>query len=155
MDNKRLFTRLRRAARSRKGVTLVEMICAVTILALVVVAVMGVLSLSRTTILKDNTQDAASAQAQEVMDVLMASLSDLPNASPADVEADLLALDAVYAPSTAGFAAKNGAKQYTFARTLPDAHGIYGYNIYVAVFYSGDSSVTLNSFVPYQGGTAP
>lgn len=141
--------------KSRKGITLVEMICSVAILAVVAVTALGAISLSRTSILKGNTEDAASAQAQQIMDVLMANLTALPDAGPDELPGDMDALGAVYSP-VRPFSYEKGERQYYFQKTPVDANGVYGYNLYVAVYYSGGSGcATLNSYIPYQGGNAP
>ncbi|MBE6831013.1 MAG: type II secretion system protein, partial [Ruminococcaceae bacterium] len=52
--------------RSRKGTTMVEVLAAVVILALVVTAVLSTIGFSQRTILSKSTESGAAAQAQEI-----------------------------------------------------------------------------------------
>ncbi len=70
------------AFRSRKGVSLVEEICAVCILAVGVFAAVSLISLSRVSVTSDSMKEAAAAQAQQLGDNLIAWLSQQPDYIP-------------------------------------------------------------------------
>ncbi len=70
--------------KSKRGISLVEEICAVFILAIGVFAVVVAIGMARTSVLSDSTQEAAAAQAQELADNLISELSQ-KSAVPADI----------------------------------------------------------------------
>lgn len=132
--------------RSKRGVSLVEEICAVLILVIGVITVVSAIGLSRTSVLSDNTQEGASARVQEISDSLIALLSK--NSTLPDVNT----------LQTSTGAADKGASENNFSYSadkprqficIPDTdpNGIIGYKIITRVYYNnGKNYVQMTAY---------
>ena len=133
--------------RSRKGSTLVEVVAAILILAVVVTAVLTGISFSQRTILSESTQGAAAAQAQNLADTLVSKLHGLSTAAPASVSVS----GAEYVePDKFPDVAKN--TQYTFYEVA--AGEIQGYRIKTAVYFTdgaGRKCIQMTAFAAKDG----
>jgi prepilin-type N-terminal cleavage/methylation domain-containing protein len=78
--------------KSKKGTTLVEVLAAVIILAIVAVAVLTSIGFSQTTIFSGSSEGDAAAQAQSIADAL---IPELNSKDPSAVKAETVG-DAVY-----------------------------------------------------------
>nr|WP_319487382.1 type II secretion system protein [uncultured Caproiciproducens sp.] len=145
MDNK-FFVKMR----SKKGTTMVEVLAAVLILALVVTAVLTTIGFSQRMILSNSSETAAAAQAQGIADALITKLQE---SGEATVKNETVL--------GAGFAAEEDFpdaskdKQFTFAH-VEDDKGIAGYKIKTAVYFtdgSGRKCVQMTAFAAEDGGT--
>lgn len=135
--------------KSRKGTTMLEVVAAVSILAIVVLAAVTAVNLSHSTVLSQGSSANAAAQAQSLADELITELhSKTPADAAAAVGADYVDWDAFPNSTLAA------GKQFT-AKSVTDANGIEGYKIRTAVFYtdsSGRKCVQMQAFSAKDGG---
>jgi len=145
--------------KSKKGTTLVEVIAAVAILAIVVLAVLTSIGFSQTTILSGSSEADAAAQAQNIADTLISSLHGKTNADPDAITNAMTATGAVYVASTT-FPNPAKGKQFTFtevsdsAGTADSTVAVKGYKIKVAVYYTdktGRKCVQMTAFAAEDG----
>jgi hypothetical protein len=146
----RIFHRLR----GRRGTTLVEVIAAVLILAIVVTAVLTGIGFSQRTILSQSSQGDAAAQAQDLADSLIARLhgaDDIP-----DTVGEAVRVDSDTFPD----AGLNHDEQYCITSVHDDIlsgddnEDVSGYRIKVAVAYrdsTGRKFVQLSAFAAKEG----
>ncbi len=137
--------------RSKKGTTMVEVLAAVVILALVVTAVLSTIGFSQRTILSKSTESGAAAQAQEIADALIKKL----HGADADSLKTVEVLGAKYVEN-ADFPDPSSPddKQFTFIPVEKDADGIEGYRIKAAVYFtdgSGRKCVQMTAFSAKDG----
>jgi len=129
---------------------MVEVIAAVAILAMVVLAVLTTISFSQTTILSGSSEGSAAAQAQNIADALIAGLHGKTDANIGTVGG------AIYVDSTSGtFPNPSIDKQYTATAATDTTTAISGYKITVAVYYTdktGRKCVQLTAFSAKDGG---
>lgn len=128
------------AFRSRKGVSLVEEICAVCILAVGVFAAVSLISLSRVSVTSDSMKEAAAAQAQQLGDNLIAWLSQQPDyAPPASVTVQNVGgVSAADVCSESALGTPNYDKQYCVTPKPGALDGqTEGYAIICRVYYNG------------------
>lgn len=125
--------------KSKKGVSLIEEICAVFILVIGVVAVISVIGLARTSVLGNSTEEAAAAKAQEISDALISALSrksTLPETTSLNhsVNASYMGdSENDFAPYSAG-----KERQFVCIPTDADSDGLCdGYRILSRVYYNG------------------
>lgn len=145
--------------RSKKGTSLVEVITAVAILAVVVTSVVAGISFSQRAVLSQGSQSGAAAEAQNLADQLIAKLHGLDESK----------LDTVSIPGAAKITGatfpdptSDHDSQYTISTvqddTLSEHSGdIVGYRIKVAVSYrdgGGRKFVQLTAFAA-KGGDSP
>lgn len=153
-------SRLYRKLRGKKGTTLVEVIAAVLILAIVVTAVLTGIGFSQRTVLAQGSQSDAAAKAQNLADQLIAKLH---GSSVTDF--NNLVSDAIYVNATATFpdltlTGSNCDRQYTITpvkgdpNLSSDSTKLTGYRIKVAVAYrdsGGRKFVQLTAFAAKDG----
>lgn len=133
--------------RSKKGSSLVEVLAAVLILAVVVTGVLTGIGLSQRVILSEGAQGTAAAQAQDLADRLIEKLHGVSSAAPGSITAD----GAVYVEPGA-FPDSSKGLQYTFEAVSVGAVG--GYRIQTAAYYtdsSGKKAVQLTAFAAKDG----
>lgn len=140
--------------RSKKGTTMVEVIAAVLILAIVVVGVLTTISFSQRTILSGSIQGKASAQAQTIADALIAEL----NSADALTVAAKNIVGAVYVDKNE-FPKQTIDKQFTIISVtdMYDTTKVEGYQIKTAVYFTdstGRKCVQMTAFAA-KGGAAP
>lgn len=149
MDSK-VFTKLRK----KKGSTLVEVIAAILILAIVVTAVMTGIGFSQRAILSQSSQSDAAAQAQNLADTLIASLHGKD-----ETEAGKVSVSGAVRVDSGVFPAQNLDKQYRVTPVHDDTLSgkntdISGYRIQVAVAYTdsgGKKWIQLSAFAAKDG----
>ena len=145
--------------RSRKGMTLVEVIAAVAILAVVVTSVVAGISFSQRAVLSQGSQSAAAAEAQNLADELISKLHGLDES-----KLDTVSISGAAEITGAAFPDVSSAQdlQYTVS-TVHDntlsgtGGGIDGYRIKVAAAYrdgGGRKFVQLTAFAA-KGGDSP
>lgn len=133
---------------SKKGASLVEEICAVMILVVAVAALAGGIGLSRGTISRGNTQDAAAAQAQDLADTLVAELSARTETASGDVLGD----DSVEYRQDRDFSKSAKEKQYFYEYVAGTGTRPAGYKITVRVPYGEGRAVTMTAYAADTGG---
>lgn len=74
--------------KSKRGMSLVELLCAIVIMAIVVSCTATGLAVSYRSIILNGEHDKASARAQEYCDVLMTAIQNTPSNEPGTVGAD-------------------------------------------------------------------
>lgn len=141
-------------AKTKKGVTLVELIAAIAILSMVVIGTVTAVVLAQQAMLGDNLQENASLQAQQIADALLEEMSGKSFANNADeavrYNPDLLN-GAVYVEAGAFPETKTvGKAQYTIREQSASAGKttVTGTAITVAVYYSDTKYVTIDAFAP-------
>lgn len=141
-------------AKTKKGVTLVELIAAIAILSMVVIGTVTAVVLAQQAMLGDNLQENASLQAQQIADALLEEMSGKSFANNADeavrYNPDLLN-GAVYVEAGAFPETKTvGGAQYTIREQSASAGmtSVTGTAITVAVYYSDTEYVTIDAFAP-------
>lgn len=149
--------------KEKRGSSLLEVIVAVALLAIVVVTVVGGIGLARQSVLDNNVKDDNTAAAQSVTDTLItyfASKND--GLTTVKVNADMSHLDSkllcVNNPSNSAVWDANNAKNKQFFYTWVNAdsltsNAVAGYKIEVRVYYdSGKKYSTFTAFAAYTGG---
>ncbi len=171
MKNK-IIAFLKKSNKSKKGITLVEVLVALAITSIVVAGVTSGLSFSYNTILKDGMVDTASSAAQDMMDTIVHSVQRqngnnideayikytlIPELNVSGVGTDKAYTDDVvyidWLTASSGFPqqyddTKKNSRQFTIKATTVD--GIKGYEVKVAVcyYFNGDMSfATLENFI--------
>lgn len=150
------------AVRSRRGVSLVEEICAVCILAIGVFAAFALIGFSRVSVSSDGVKDAAAAQTQELADNLVAELSQqaaVPDGIDYDASVGIHNVDVggiqaanVGQPSSLG--AAGFEKQFSITATINDTdHKTDGYSITCRVYYAGRNYVQFHAYASARGNT--
>lgn len=142
--------------KSKQGVTLVEVIAAVAILAVVVTSVVAGISFSQRAVLSQGSQSDAAAQAQNLADQLIAKLHGLDES-----KLDTVSVSGAAKITGAAFPdlTSNQDSQYTISTVQDDAisaHAgdIAGYRIKVAVAYrdaGGRKFVRFTAFAAKDG----
>lgn len=126
---------------------MVEVIAAVLILAVVVVAVLTGISFSQRTILSNSSQSAAAAQAQNIADTLVSKLHKFNNATP-----DSVAVDGAEFVEPSKFPDDSKGAQFTFYEVASGE--IQGYRIKSAVYFTdtaGRKCIQLTAFAAKDG----
>jgi prepilin-type N-terminal cleavage/methylation domain-containing protein len=146
--------------KSKKGVTLVEVIAAVAILAVVVTAVVAGISFAQRTVLSQGSQSSAAAQAQNLADQLIAKLHGLDESKLGTVSISGAAK--IASGSTFPNVSSSQDLQYTVSTVHDNAlsgsgSSVSGYRIKVAVAYrdsGGRKFVQMTAFAA-KGGDSP
>lgn len=150
------------AVRGRRGVSLVEEICAVCILVIGVFATFALIGLSRASVSSDSVKDAAAAQAQQLADNLIAQLSgkeDIPaviqyDASVGIHEVDVGGIRAANVGQPSSFGIEGFKRQFCItAETNDTDRKNDGYNITCRVYYAGSSYVQFHAYASARGNT--
>lgn len=130
--------------RGKRGISIVEEICAVLILAVAVVALLSTIGFAGGTVSKGNVADRAAAEAQRIADTLIDGLSSAKTAD--DPALDSTLEEATGARKVGDFSASFGdGGQFRLEPTGTD--GIAGYAITVRVYYNnGKSYAELQAF---------
>lgn len=147
--NDRLIKKLKK----KNGMTILEVVVAVCILALVVTAGVMVVSLSHSTVLSQSSSANAAAQAQELADKL---ITELHGKTPEEVNKmrtfdgaiNIGRLSKLFPDATSVF-----DKQFIIEYV--DKDGIEGYKIRTAVYYTdsnGRKCVQMQAFSAKDGG---
>jgi Tfp pilus assembly protein PilE len=142
--------------KSKKGTTMVEVIAAVAILAMVVLAVLTTISFSQTTILSGSSEGSAAAQAQNIADALITELHTESTAT-VETETSISGVTVAYVDSASfpNSADRSKDKQFTIIGLATDSNGITGYRIKTAVYYNdktGRKCIQLTAFSAKDGG---
>lgn len=133
--------------KSRKGISLVEEICSVALLAIGVIAAVGAINLSRVSVTADTLEEAAAARAQKLEDSLVACLSKQPSV-PLDMGARIKGAKYV-GSGKSKFDPTNGEEQYVIE---PAPSGDSGYLVFCRVYYDGGKRyVELSGFASSDG----
>lgn len=133
--------------RGKRGISIVEEICAVLVLAVAVVALLSTIGFAGGAVSKGNVADRSAAQAQKIADTLIDCLSS----AAAEPEAPALetAAGAKKVDSFSDSAGDGG--QFLLARTETD--GVAGYAVTVRVYYNnGKNYAELRAFAADTGG---
>lgn len=146
--------------KSRRGVSLVEEICAVCILAIGVFAAVAAIGMSRGSVTSDSVQETAAAQAQELADNLISALSQkstVPtNISQAGQEITVGGMQAVNVGDESGFSSSGNAKQFCISNdpsSAVDPDHIEGHYIVCRVYYNGGKNyVQMKAYASARGG---
>lgn len=149
--------------RSKKGVTLVELIAAIAIIAIVVVGTVTGVVLAQQNIINDSLKEKASLQAQQIADALVAEFSghsfgDNQRAAQSGLDAEITG-GAVYsnAVTESGFPNNtlHASIQYAVLEMVennpPSAVSdikMAGTRILVAVYYKDNNYITAEAFAP-------
>lgn len=153
--------------KSKKGVTLVELIVAVAVIAIVVVGTVTGVVLAQQNILNDSLKEQASLKAQQVADTLVEKLSGKPYtenyANAAAIPSSEIEGAAYSLQAEANFPASRSGGEIQFAIYEMEAQNnasgessgiqIAGTKILVAVYYKDNSHITVEAFAPER--TAP
>ena len=153
--------------KSKKGVTLVELIAAVAVIAIVVVGTVSGVVLAQQNILNDSLKEQASLKAQQVADTLVEKMSGKPYtdnyASAAAIPSSELEGAAYSMQAESNFPNSRGDGEIQFAvyemEAKNNASGISsgiqiaGTRILVAGYYKDNSYITVEAFAPER--TAP
>lgn len=136
--------------KGKKGTTMVEVLAAVVILAMVVAAVMTTIGFSQRTILSNSSGAGAAAQAQEIADALITKLQESDETSLKNEK--ILGAEFV---AEENFPDASKDRQFTFFH-VQDDRGIEGYKIRTAVWFSdsGRKCVQMTAFAAKDGGTS-
>ncbi|HCW80121.1 MAG TPA: hypothetical protein DG942_03320 [Ruminococcaceae bacterium] len=133
--------------KSRKGISLVEEICSVALLAIGVIAAVGAINLSRVSVTADTLEEAAAARAQKLEDNLVACLSKQPSV-PLDMGTRIKGAKYVGSDKSK-FDPANGEEQYVIE---PAPSSDPGYLVFCRVYYDGGKRyVELNGFASSDG----
>ena len=134
---------------SRRGASLVEEICAALVLVIAVAALAGGIGMSRGSVSRSNTEDAAAAQAQDVADTLIAVLS----AEPEPVSGtDVLGDDSVTYLPGGEFSDSGAVKQYAYEPVAETDDRPAGYKITVRVYYGTGRYCQMTAYAADTGG---
>lgn len=127
----------------KRGMSLVEDICAAAVLVLAVAAILGTIGFSRSSVWSSNTSDGAAARAQSTADSLITVLSSATSSAPADLS------DLGKDVTDTGFSyASGGECQYTLS---DQEEG--GRRITVRVYYNGGKNyVQMSAYASDTGG---
>ncbi len=145
-----MINRFLQKMKSRKGLTMLEVVAAVSILAIVVLAAVTAVNLSHSTVLSQGSSINAAAQAQNLADEL---ITEFHTKAPGD----FTTFDgAVYVDWDAfPNSALAADKQFTAELVTDKNNGIAGYQIRTAVFYTdsgGRKCVRMQAFSAKDGG---
>lgn len=159
MKNK-ILSFFKKKNKSKKGISLVEVIVALTIVSIVLAGVTSGLSFSYNTILKDGMVDTASSAAQDMIDTIAHSLKDqhqnVANAPYSYItgsispELSYNGIGSAYSdpvvfvtPGASFPAAYNGTngRQFTIEKKTVD--GIKGFLVKVAVYYNTNGTMSF------------
>ena len=146
--------------KSKKGMSLLELLCAVLIMAIAVSCTASALAISHTSIMKGSSQDKASAKAQEYCDIIMAYVENTPSNEPGLTGADatknkLFASGATTADYSFDDAVINSLKldipDITQCNTKADATGKTGVSgkAFFTVEKSGEYTAGGKKFISY------
>lgn len=139
--------------RSKQGVSLVEVIAAVAILAVVVTSVVAGISFSQRSVLSQGSQSDAAARAQNLADQLIAKLHGLDES-----KLNTVSVSGAAKITGATFPDQTSTQDIQYAiSTVNDPGDIPGYRIKVAVAYrdgGGRKFVRFTAFAA-KGGDSP
>lgn len=142
---------------NKKGATLVELIAAIAIIAMVITAAVTGIVFSQQSVLQDTQREDASMQAQKISDELLAEMSGksfLENKNNAQLPLNTVAgatYQGIAIASTFPNSRASGDKQYTvieYNRVNLNGVNIRGTQILVAVYYGDGEFVIIESFAP-------
>jgi Tfp pilus assembly protein PilV len=152
----------RAAIRCRRGVSLVEEICAVCILAIGVFAIFALIGFSRVSVSSDSVKDAAAAQAQQLADNLVAQLSQqeqVPaavdyNPSVGIHEVDIGGIQAANVGQPSSLGAAGFKRQFCITTAVNHTdRKIDGYDIVCRVYYADGGYVQFHAYASARGNT--
>ena len=138
-----------RAFFNQKGVTLIETVISIAIMLIILISIVGALQFGQKMIVITDSKNNESAQAQELIDSILTSLSEgsVPN------ETVLRAKDVVAEPYEKFFYNPDIPRQYYYVEKtvsgneIPGHGDVTGYLVKVRVYYnSGKSYVELQAF---------
>lgn len=136
--------------KSKKGLTLVELIVTIAIFVIVLVGVLAGITTSQTIMTNNNLKEKASSQAQTITDEIMGIVKGVKDeiVEGQDISSLLSVSSAKRIKEGTEFNEKNGNVQYKINYTNKD--NVKGYLIQVAVFYDGEKYVQNTGFSPVE-----
>lgn len=148
---------------SKRGVSLVEEICAVFLLVIGVFAAVAAIGMARTSVSTDSVKESAAATAQNLADSLMAELSQ-KSAVPASIDYDAanpgkpVTVGGVKAVNVGGaeqFDSSAAANRFSIRTELDSAGGsAAGYDIVCRVYYNGGKNYAqMKAYASASGNT--
>lgn len=146
--------RIIKKLKNKSGMTMLEVVVAVCILAIVVLAAVTAVNLSHSTVLSQGSSANAAAQAQDLADALITELhTKEPDA--VKVETTVGGIDGVsYVSTFPDLSSTSSDRQFTI-NVVNDQNGVKGYKIRTAVFYTdskGRKCVQMQAFSAKDGG---
>lgn len=142
--------------KGKYGSSLVEVIVAVALLAIVVVTVVGGIGLARQSVTDNNVKDDNTAVAQNITDTLLTYLSSLPadqtKGKPDETDMQNITKALLVDDKTKFSSSASNTKQFYYA--YANADGTAGYKIEVRVYYNKNSEKysTFTAFAACTGG---
>lgn len=128
---------------NQRGVTLIETVAAVAIIAIITVTILGTLLFGQKVIVFTDEKNNDAAQAQDLVDEIMTKLSQKPLE---DYSHDLGIVDAERMENNFDSPTTDLTKKYYIKEVYLDGK-LIGYNVYVRVYYeNGDSQINLTAF---------
>lgn len=145
---KALYKQMKKSGfRSKKGVTLIELVVTIVVMCIVITGVASGIVISQDIIVNNNLRDLASSQAQTLTDELMEMVKGVSpqTVSRQDMDYLLKDSDAKQIDTSAEF---DGEQKKQYKITYSSSGSVKGYIIEVAVYYQGDKCVTNKAFSP-------
>lgn len=146
----------RASLHSKRGVSLVEEICAVCVLAIGIFAAVALISLSRTSVSSDGVKDAAAAQAQQLADNLIAQMSQQTVYAPPDsIKKEKIGGISAADVGNSGFGAKEYDNQFSITPCINQVDfKTDGYQIVCRVYYNGHKNyVQFHAYASARGNS--
>jgi Tfp pilus assembly protein PilV len=146
--------------KEKRGSSLLEVIVAVALLAIVVLTVVGGIGMARQSVLNNNVQDDYTAKAQNIADTLITYLSaqdpskDTVGNEQAKIDEMNKLTGAVHVNSSSDFSSSNTNKeQFTYTWVGVENNPISGYKIEVRVYYNSGKEKKYSTFTAFAACT--
>ena len=146
--------------KEKRGSSLLEVIVAVALLAIVVVTVVGGIGMARQSVLNNNVQDDYTAKAQDIADTLITYLSsDTTQGKPKQTAMQSITDNALCVTNADTYVASwipndSNNKQFTYKWVGVDPNNpISGYKIEVRVYYNSGKEKKYSTFTAFAACT--